>query len=227
MANNSIRNKLQLQHYIVNTGVTTKLGLEQTDTGSVLTTPDTPLILNVNKLKIVDGLNVVDDVAQQILDNKSGIVQERDDRTSAISSLTTDLGTETSARTSAISSLTTDLGTEASARQVADTGLQNNIDAINSRIDVILGFEADGTNTVVDTFKEVIDAYNSIDTSVRDLLESRFEKLGDEFDSYDAGTNGTFLSRIGALETTTSSGGALEGRVKALEDILAEAFPTA
>lgn len=88
-------------------------------------------------------------------DLETKIQGEEDARVADVATLTASLSTETTNRTTADQD-------EATARANADTTLQNNINIQTARIDAILA----GSNVNLDTFLEVVNAYESADTNL-------------------------------------------------------------
>ena len=147
--------------------------------------------VSTNALKITSGQDVVDNVATSILGNAAAVSAETTRAQAAEQTLTTDLAAETTRAQTAEQTLTDNLAAETTRAQAAEQTLttdlaaettratqaeqtlttnlatvESNLATETSRIDSILALSADDLNS----FKEIVDAYNSADSSLQNLI---------------------------------------------------------
>jgi len=152
------------------------------------------------------------------------VAAEASIRSSADSTLTSNLNSEISRATAAegviagnlateISDRTAAVSAEASARSAADTTLQSNINTEKGRIDAILS----ASTADADTFKEVVDLINSVDLTNDNALAAAVLSINDDIASETSARQSADTAlglRIDGVETAAT---ALTTRVSAAE----------
>ena len=140
-----------------------------TSEATTRSTADSTLQANIN----------AEATARETADNtlQSNITAEATARTSADTTLQANITTEISdrqtavsseatARTSADTTLQANIDAEAATRAAAITSVQNDITTEKNRIDAILNL----SQTELDTFKEISDAYQAADSNLQTLI---------------------------------------------------------
>jgi len=119
------------------------------------------------------------------------------------------LAQEVSDRSSADNTLQSNIDAEESARITADGVLQDAIDVEKGRIDAIL----DMSTADADSFKEIVDLINSVDTENDNLFSGHVTT----YNAYVAANDARVLAVEGEVDTLQSEMVAVEGRLDVVE----------
>jgi len=152
------------------------------------------------------------------------VAAEASIRSSADSTLTSNLSNEITRATAAEGVIAGNLATEisdraaavsaeASARSAADTTLQSNINTEKGRIDAILS----ASTADADTFKEVVDLINSVDLTNDNALAAAVLSINDDIASETSARQSADTALGLRIDTVESAATALTTRVSAAE----------